>query len=173
MVSMAKIITTFFIPNAILFYLIQLILVIELCDSDSYNFIPKFSKIFENGKLICTSAVTEIASQNQQIDNNQIVSTSNSINKANYQELPTISPPSFVIKPTLTSMTLDRSRPKEAPLMQKMKSISRFMKSQHAVSGLKQFTVLFNLMMLKILRNKTVLWIQFLHHLVCGIFIGE
>lgn len=56
--------------------------------------------------------------------------------------------------------------------MQKMKLLTRFLKSEYALSSFQQFYILFQMMILKIIRNRTVLWIQFLHHFLCGLFIG-
>lgn len=79
----------------------------------------------------------------------------------------------FVLKPTVTSMVLDRQGPHVSTLVQKMKQITRFFHNRHAVSGFVQFWVLFRLMWTKIIRNRTVLWIQLVHHIACGIFIGR
>lgn len=118
--------------------------VIELCDTDSDNLIPMFSDIFSNGKVRCVPVFhpTEMT-----VDE-------------------------FVLKPSIQTLSLEQKRRREPTLVQKMKQFTRFLRSEHASSSLKQFIVLFNLMMLKIWRNRTVLWIQLIHHLICGIFIG-
>lgn len=67
---------------------------------------------------------------------------------------------------------MDILRPKESTLVQKMKQFSKFFKSEYALSSLQQFSVLFQMMMTKIFRHKLALWIQFLHHLGCGLAIG-
>lgn len=67
---------------------------------------------------------------------------------------------------------MEKTRPNESTLMQKMKQLSKFFKSEYALSSLQQFYVLLNMMFIKILRNRLVLWIQFFHHLGCGFFIG-
>lgn len=79
----------------------------------------------------------------------------------------------FVLRPTVTSMVLDRQRPHVNTLVQKMKQITRFFHNRHAVSGFVQFWVLFRLMWTKIIRNRTVLWIQLIHHVACGVFVGR
>lgn len=106
--------------------------------------IPTFSEIFQNGKLICT-----------------IPTTINNLEQQQYR-----------IKPALTYMVMEKQKSKEGQLVQKMKQITKFLKNDSATSGIKQFAILFNLMMLKTFRNKTALVIQLIHHLVCGIFIG-
>uniref|UniRef100_A0A336K6X9 CSON001978 protein n=1 Tax=Culicoides sonorensis TaxID=179676 RepID=A0A336K6X9_CULSO len=119
--------------------------IIELCDSDeNEKIIPLFSEIFQNGKLICT-----------------IPSTINNLEHQQYR-----------IKPALTHMVMEKNKSKEGPLVQKMKQITKFLKNDSATSGIKQFAILFNLMMLKTFRNKTALAIQLFHHLLCGLFIG-
>lgn len=125
--------------------------VIELCDTDSEKLIPHFSGIFNNGKTRC---VPVIPSETE---------TDGLINPDGCD---------FVLKPSIQSLTLEKNRRREPTLVQKMKQFTRLLKSEHASSSLKQFIVLFNLMMLKTWRNRTVLWIQLIHHLVCGIFIG-
>jgi hypothetical protein len=67
---------------------------------------------------------------------------------------------------------MDSMRPIEGTFIQKIKQLSKFFKSEYALSSIQQFAVLFQMMILKIMRNRTVLWIQFFHHLGCGLFIG-
>lgn len=67
---------------------------------------------------------------------------------------------------------MEKQKSKEGPLVQKMKQFTKFLKNDSATSGIKQFAILFNLMMLKTFRNKTALAIQFIHHVLCGFFIG-
>ncbi len=119
--------------------------VIELCDTDSTTLIPMFSETFNNGKFHCVPVIPTDTAQTE---------------------------PEFALKPSIQSMTLEKIRPKEGTIVQKMKQFTRFLKSEHAISSFKQFLVLFQLMMLKTWRNRTVMWIQFLHHLGCGFFIG-
>lgn len=66
----------------------------------------------------------------------------------------------------------ETTRPNEGTLVQKMKQLSKIFKSEYALSSLQQFLVLLQMMFLKIRRNRLVLWIQFFHHLGCGLFIG-
>lgn len=125
------------------FFLLNL--VIELCDSDeNEKIIPTFSEIFQNGKLTCT-----------------IPTTINNLDEQQYR-----------LRPALTSMIMDYQKPKEGVLVNKMKQITKFLKNDSATSGIKQFVILFNLMMLKTFRNKTALAIQLFHHLLCATFIG-
>lgn len=76
------------------------------------------------------------------------------------------------MKQLINTLQPEITRPREGTLIQKMKLLTKFFKSQYALSSLQQFIVLFQMMMIKIWRNKIVLWIQFLHHLGCGLFIG-
>lgn len=76
-----------------------------------------------------------------------------------------------MLKPS-PSLKMENTRPNEGTLVQKMKLLSKFFKSEYALSSWQQFSVLFQMMMLKIFRNRIVLWIQFFHHFGCGLFIG-
>lgn len=76
------------------------------------------------------------------------------------------------MKPLPSNLTLENTRPNEGTVIQKMKQLSKFFKSQYALSSLQQFLVLLQMMMIKIFRNKLILWIQFFHHVGCGLFIG-
>lgn len=76
-----------------------------------------------------------------------------------------------MLKPS-PSLHMENTRPIESSFVMKMKQLSKFFKSEYALSSLQQFSVLFTMMMTKIFRNKLVLWIQFLHHIGCGLFIG-
>lgn len=130
-----------------------------MCDSESNDVIQTLSEAMQNGKAICTKLQLPSA----------IASTST------LEEEPSSLEPmtDFVIKPTVTSMILEQQRPKVSTLVQKMKQITRFFHSPHAVSGFVQFWVLFRLMWTKTMRNRTVLWIQLVHHIICAIFIGK
>jgi len=119
--------------------------IIELCDTDP-EVIPFFSKIFNNGKQQCISVISSSEAPDE-------------------QEV-------FQLRPAINSLQLEMTRPKENTVMQKMKQLTRIFKSEYAMSGLQQFTVLFQMMMLKMMRNRTALYIQFFHHLACGGFIG-
>lgn len=79
---------------------------------------------------------------------------------------------SFLFKPSINSLQMENTRPKEGTVVQKMKQLSKFFKSEYALSSLQQFAVLFHMMMTKIFRNRMILWIQFFHHFGCGLFIG-
>ena len=77
-----------------------------------------------------------------------------------------------MLKPSIQTMSLENKRPQESTLIQKMKQFSRFLRSDSTSSGFRQFIILLNLLTLKTYRNRIVLWIQLIHHLLCGIFIG-
>ena len=79
--------------------------------------------------------------------------------------------PQFMLKPS-PSLRMENTRPNEGTLVQKMKLLSKFFKSEYALSSWQQFSVLLQMMMTKIFRNRIVLWIQFFHHFGCGLFIG-
>lgn len=82
------------------------------------------------------------------------------------------SPESALAFKPLPSLQMEQMRPVEGTIVQKMKLLSKFFKSEYALSSFSQFSVLFVMMMKKIFRNRLVLWIQFLHHFGCGLFIG-
>uniref|UniRef100_U5ETU5 Putative integral to membrane n=1 Tax=Corethrella appendiculata TaxID=1370023 RepID=U5ETU5_9DIPT len=144
--------------------------IIELCDSESKELIENLSNIFDGGKLTCKTI--DIASQFDETSilvQSPTVTTTTTTQTSNTRQLE--SNIEFVLKPIATSMILEK-RPQISTLIQKLKKISKFFHNKHATSGIMQFYVLFSLMMLKIVRNRTVLWIQLIHHLTCGIFIG-
>lgn len=116
--------------------------VIELCDLEP-DTIPFFSQKFHNGKQQCVPVMSTDAQNTQ----------------------------SFLLKASPSLMT-EATRPNESTLVQKMKQLSKIFKSEYALSSLQQFLVLLQMMFLKIRRNRLVLWIQFFHHLGCGLFIG-
>lgn len=116
---------------------------IELCDLEPDTVIPQFSSLFSNGKQQCLPTNTS-----------------------------DLHPREFQMKQSINSLQMEISRPKESTLVQKMKQLTKFFKSEYALSSLQQFSVLFQMMMTKILRNRLVLWIQFFHHLGCGLCIG-
>ncbi|KAG5667468.1 hypothetical protein PVAND_015448 [Polypedilum vanderplanki] len=118
--------------------------IIELCDTEP-EVIPHFSSHFLNGKIQC-------------------LPTNSSSNDASICE--------YQMKHSINTLQMEIHRPKESTIMQKMKQLSKFFKSEYALSSLQQFLVLFNMMMTKIMRNRVVLWIQLFHHLGCGFFIG-
>ncbi|XP_058466216.1 ATP-binding cassette subfamily G member 4 isoform X2 [Malaya genurostris] len=133
--------------------------IIEICDSESAEVISTLRDAMQNGKSICTRS--------------QLAVTTGSSALIVEEEPNSLEPVSdFVIKPTVTSMILEQHRPKFSTLVQKMKQITRFFHSPHAVSGFLQFWVLFRLMCTKTMRNRTILWIQFVHHVICAAFIG-
>jgi ABC-type multidrug transport system ATPase subunit len=73
----------------------------------------------------------------------------------------------YQLRSSIQQLHLEHTLPaREGTLIQKMKLLSKFFKSEYALSSLQQFAVLFHMMMIKIFRNKVALWIQFLHHLV-------
>lgn len=140
--------------------------VIEICDSETHEVIAAMSEAMYNGKAICAKLQLPTSAGN---------STSTASPATEEDDQPSSLEPvsDFVIKPLVTSMVLEQARPRVSTLVQKMKQITRFFHSPHAVSGFVQFWVLFRLMWTKIVRNRTVLWIQFLHHVICGMFVGE
>lgn len=120
--------------------------IIELCDSDDGSIVDAMADQTNNGKLIC--AITET------LDSSAACV-------------------SLKMRNAVTSMIMEKPKSRSGALLQKMKAISRLMQNDHAVSGLKQFIVLFEIMMLKIWRNKSVLSIQLFHHVFCGAIFGE
>lgn len=125
--------------------------IMELCDADvDGHMVHALANQTQNGKLVCTSDDMFSVAQG------------------------TLSVPQTLhMKNAITSMILDKPKSRNGALLEKMKAFSKFMQNDHAVSGLRQFTVLFSVMMLKIWRNKSVLSIQLFHHVFCGSIFGE
>lgn len=118
--------------------------IIELCDSEDADVVATLAEMTQNGKLICAAAELK--------DNDEIT---------------------LHMKNSVTQMTMEpRPLSRSGALLEKMKAFSRFMHSDHPISGAQQFAVLLRLMMVKIWRNKTVLAIQLFHHVFCGIIFG-
>lgn len=126
--------------------------IIELCDSDDGRLVTALSRETQNGKLMCTMDTNEIV-------NNQL------------GDLRFNAP--FTMKMAVTSMILEKPKSKSGALLEKMKALTKFMQNDHAVSGFRQFCVLFSIMMVKIWRNKSVLLIQLFHHVFCGVIFGK
>jgi ABC-type multidrug transport system ATPase subunit len=118
--------------------------IIELCDSDP-TLITTLSSALNNGNLAYHYVANTKTNQ-----------------------------PEIMVEPiTTTNTLLEEVTPKVASsINSKMIALSRFFKSQNPVSRFEQFRILVSLMFLKICRNRVVLWIQLIHHLICGIFIG-
>lgn len=76
------------------------------------------------------------------------------------------------MKQSINNLQLENSRPKESTFIQKLKQLTKFFKSEYALSSFQQFFILFQMFLLKILRNRVALAIQFFHHIACGLFIG-
>lgn len=127
--------------------------IIELCDSEDTNIVSSLAEMTQNGKLMC---VTYEEKSNE-------AAGSNNTGIGNV---------ALLMKNAITQMTLDKPKTRGA-LLEKMKAFSRFMHSDHAISGPRQFVVLLQLMMLKTTRNKTVLAIQLFHHVFCGVIFGK
>lgn len=126
--------------------------IIELCDGDDGTIVTALSRETQNGKLLCTVENTETVGS--QLGDVLIDASLN-------------------MKTAVTSMILEKPKTKGGALLEKMKALTKFMQNDHAVSGARQFNVLFGIMMLKIWRNKPVLMIQLFHHVFCGVIFGE
>lgn len=126
--------------------------IIELCDSDDGQIVSALARETQNGKLTCT------------------VDTSETV--GNRLGGIVLDGP-IVLKQAVTSMFLEKPKSKSGALLEKMKALTKFMQNDHAVSGFRQFSVLFAIMMLKIWRNKSVLLIQLFHHVFCGVIFGK
>lgn len=135
--------------------------IIELCDSNEGSLISSLSEITQNGKLEYT----------QINDNEHTIGTDeDSLALSNYRW-----------KNIITPVYLENSKQSGSlgcigggfALLEKMKAFSKRIKQDSdSVSGTRQFLVLLHLMMKKILRNRIALWIQFIHHLMCGLMFG-
>lgn len=78
-----------------------------------------------------------------------------------------------VVKPTGNLMLLEKKKPSVGKIIEKMKAITKFMHNENEASGIKQFLILFQMMMTKTYRSKIPFWIQLGHHLLCGFMIGK
>lgn len=128
--------------------------IIELCDSEDATIVSSLAEMTQNGKLMCApyeEKANEAAGSDSAGIRNDFA---------------------LIMKNAITQMTLDKPKTRGA-LLEKMKAFSRFMHSDHAISGPRQFVVLLQLMMVKTVRNKTVLTIQLFHHVFCGIIFGK
>lgn len=120
--------------------------IIEVCDTEDMGIVNSLSDMTQNGKLMCTSIVS---------DDSQVTSNV-----------------SVVMKNAVTAMIMEKKRSRSGALLEKMKAFSKFMQNDYANSGLQQFFVLFRIMMIKIVRNRIVLAIQLFHHIFCGLIFG-
>lgn len=126
--------------------------IIEICDGDvDGSIVSALARETHNGKLMCTTETVDTL----------INSLDNTVRTA-----------SLNMKHALTSMILEKPKSKSGALLEKMKALTKFMQNEHAVSGFRQFYVLFLVMMVKIWRNKSVLAIQLFHHVFCGCVFG-
>lgn len=150
--------------------------IIELCDADDGRIVQALSNETQNGKLFCYISESDLIS-------NQLADS--------------LVEKSLQMKNALTAMILEKPKSKGGALLEKMKAFTKFMQNgtfcsiflsnffhfmllmvlytniDHAVSKFRQFAVLFRIMMLKIVRNKSVLSIQLFHHVFCGVIFGE
>lgn len=126
--------------------------IIELCDADDGRVVTALSRETQNGKLKC--CLSEVQTMGNQLGEQ-------------------INEKSLIMKNALTAMVLEKPKSKSGALLEKMKALTKFMQNDHAVSGFRQFSVLLQVMMLKILRNRSVLTIQLFHHVFCGTIFGK
>lgn len=131
--------------------------IIELCDSEDGDVVPRLAAVTQNGKLMVCGAATTAGSPEeagvvqQQQQPQSVLSMRNAV----------------------TQMQMERPvKVRSGALLEKMKAFTKFMQSDTTVSGGQQFVVLLRLMMLKIWRNQTVLAIQLFHHVFCGLIFG-
>lgn len=123
--------------------------IIELCDADENNIVDVMAHQTHNGKLVCTTVANDAADM--------------AIDAVNH---------TYVMKNALTSMFLEKPKARSA-LLQKMKAFSKLMQNDHATTQFRQFSVLLQVFMLKICRNRSVLAIQLFHHVLCGVMFGK
>lgn len=129
--------------------------IIELCDSDDVDVVETLAELTQNGKLTCVEQETI---NNGEYDKDNVIG---------------IDEISIKMRSAVTSMILEKPKSRGGALLEKMKAFSKILQNDHAISGFRQFVVLLQLMMLKIIRNKTVLAIQLFHHIFCGIIFGN
>lgn len=127
--------------------------IIELCDSDDVDVVETLAEMTQNGKLVCVEQ--------------------ESGNSARNEETGGVDEITIKMRNAVTSMILEKPKSRSGALLEKMKAFSKILQNDHAISGFRQFVVLLHLMMLKIIRNKTVLAIQLFHHIFCGIIFGK
>lgn len=127
--------------------------IIELCDSDDVDVVETLAEMTQNGKLVCVERESEGSAAKDET--------------GGYGEI------TIKMRNAVTSMILEKPKSRSGALLEKMKAFSKILQNDHAISGFRQFVVLFNLMMVKIIRNKTVLAIQLFHHIFCGIIFGK
>ncbi|XP_059622463.1 ATP-binding cassette subfamily G member 4 [Phlebotomus argentipes] len=116
--------------------------IIELCDADN-DVIASLSEAIGNGKSLVTPEADK--------EGNAV---------------------GFTLKNAVTSMVLDTTSPPRSSILEKMKALKRFVKSDYAHSSFRQFLVLTRMMHTKIYRNRIALGIQLFHHLICGSMLG-
>lgn len=142
--------------------------IIELCDcaEDDGDVVERMSKATHNGKLmVCSSATTAAATVRTPPTTPSSVTSGDEVAGAGSAALS--------MRNAVTQMQLERPKQRSgALLLERMKAFSKFMQSDHAVSGCQQFAVLLRLMMLKVCRNRTVMAIQLFHHVFCGLIFG-
>ena len=74
---------------------------------------------------------------------------------------------------TATSMLMEPvKKPVVSSVLEKMKSLWRYIESDYPKSSFKQFSVLMSMMNKKIYRNRIALYIQLVHHVLCGVMFG-
>lgn len=137
--------------------------IIELCDADEGHLIPTLAEVTQNGKLVY-STITQ---------NSQPFEKSEQKTDMIYRNAVTTM---FIEENTKRRMLpccslIDRDG--AFALVEKMKAFSKRIRSdREKVSSFRQFYVLLNVMMLKILRARIALSIQIVHHIMCGLCFG-
>uniref|UniRef100_A0A1A9WST3 ABC transporter domain-containing protein n=1 Tax=Glossina brevipalpis TaxID=37001 RepID=A0A1A9WST3_9MUSC len=128
--------------------------IIELCDFEQEKVIPLMSEIMENGKYIYND--TEI----------KIINNIDDIQKPFRQ--------TFALQTSLNDSYHKRSIKRRACII--IKHMRHFLKKYNTkneeISQFHQFKVLFNFMIMKIIRARIPLLLQFLHHIMVGVCMG-
>ncbi|KAH8378636.1 hypothetical protein KR009_000418 [Drosophila setifemur] len=137
--------------------------IIELVDAEDGHLVPALSELTENGKLIYVNTQTD--QLGTPLESQQAVTTM----FVEHPKRPFL-PAFFAGSAASTDGTLIGGT---GALMEQVKAFSkRLHTDRRGISGVRQFSVLMRVMLLRIMRARLALTIQLFHHLLCGLFFG-
>ncbi|XP_016959124.2 ATP-binding cassette subfamily G member 4 isoform X1 [Drosophila biarmipes] len=137
--------------------------IIELVDAEDGHLVPALSDLTENGKLIY------VATQSDQLGASLAPQQAVTTMFVEQQKRPFL-PAFFAGSAASTDGSLIGGT---SALLEQVKAFSRRLNTDRRdVSGLRQFVVLMQVMLLRITRARLALTIQLFHHLLCGVFFG-
>ncbi|EDV39371.1 uncharacterized protein Dana_GF25279, isoform B [Drosophila ananassae] len=137
--------------------------IIELVDAEEGHLVPTLSDLTENGKLFYMATQSDYLEA--PLETQQAVTTM-------FVEQPKrpFLPAFFAGSAASTDGTLIGGT---SALLEQVKAFSRRLHTdRRGISGVRQFVVLMRVMLLRIMRARLALTIQFFHHLLCGLFFG-